>query len=148
MAPWVNSSPVSSATARTGLQDYRHVHWRFADFFGAWSLAKREPALSKLAAGTLGLLTAGPLGEGCGLALALSSQTVHLTAQFLIAVSQVGYLLLQHRNLALQLSHQGQQFLSAQRGDVFKRTHTVKCSQLAPGSQPCQRDRYSTTILQ
>jgi hypothetical protein len=95
------------ATARTGLQDYRHVHWRFGDFFGAWSLAKREPALSRLAAGTLGLLTAGPLGEGCGLALALSSQPVYLTAQFLVAVSQVGYLLLQHRNLALQLNHQG-----------------------------------------
>src|SRR5918996_1167780 len=109
MAPWVNSSPVSSATARTGVQDYRHVRWRFADFFGAWSLAKREPALSKLAAGTLGLLTAGPLGEGCGLALGATLELSIFSAQGFNGRSQFS-------NLPLKLSHQRQQLLSAQGG--------------------------------
>jgi hypothetical protein len=133
-------------TAGAGLQGHWYVHWRFGDFLRAWRLAEREWAFSRFAAGALGLTHPGAFGKGRGLALALSGQLVHLSTQFLVAGSQLGHLLLQHRNLALQLSHQGQQFLSIQWCYVFRGTHSVKCSQLAPGPQPHQPERYSITI--
>jgi hypothetical protein len=57
--------------------------------------------------------------------MALSGHPLHLSTQFLIAGSQLCHLLLQRSNLALQLSHQGQQVFSAQRLDVFRGTHGV-----------------------
>jgi hypothetical protein len=85
-------------TAGARLQGHRHVHWRFGDFFGTWSLAKREPTLSRLAAGTPRLLGAGPLGEGCGLALCPSFQFCIFGLQRLIAGGQLGDLVLQFAN--------------------------------------------------
>jgi hypothetical protein len=78
--PLFNELP-TAAWAR--FQGHRHVHWQFGNFFGMWSLAEREPALSRLAAGTPGLLGAGPLGEGGGLALFLSAEPVYLGAKLL-----------------------------------------------------------------
>jgi hypothetical protein len=47
------------------------------------------------------------LGEGGGLTLALACQAVHFYPQFLVVSSQLGYLLLQRHDLALQFGHQG-----------------------------------------
>ena len=95
--------------------------------------------------GRLGWLTRVPLEKGAAwrLLCRVNCSTSALSSWLL--GSQLGHLLLQHRNLALQLSHQGQQFLSAQRCYVFRATHTVKCSQLAPGPQSYQPERYSIT---
>src|ERR687891_586224 len=85
----------------------RHSYWRSGDIFGPRRLAKGEGAFTRLAAGAPGLPGTGPFGERGGLALGAPLELVIFSHQSLVAGRQLSHLLLQHRDPALQLRHQG-----------------------------------------
>src|ERR671918_913973 len=116
-----------------------HLHGWFCDLIGRRSLAEGECAFPRLAAGAFGLLGAGASGEGGGLAFGTPLELLVFSNQGLVAGSQLGYLLLQGQDLTLQLRYQGKQVFSAQRLEVYRGIHGMKCSPLAPGQQPLPR---------
>jgi hypothetical protein len=104
-----------TSAARAGFQSHWYSYGRLGDLLRAGRLPEGEGALTRLTARALGLLGSGALGEGGGLPLCAPLELLVFSNQGRVAGSQLCHLLLQRSNLALQLSHQGQQVFPAQR---------------------------------
>ena len=89
-----------------------------------------KEALPRLAPRLFGCGHVRALGEGRGLSPALALEALHLGLQHLNRRPQLGYLLRLFGKLPLLRDDQPQQFVAAQRREVFRDRHSVNCKPL------------------